>query len=620
MMGKFELLALLARGGMAEIYLARQRGIRGFEKLAVVKRILPGLSSDDRFTEMFLDEARLAAGLNHPNIVQIYDLGQDGNDYFIAMEYLEGESLGYLVSEARKAKKPVPPELAAGIVLEVCAALHYAHTRRDDNGNPLNIVHRDVSPHNIIVLFAGAVKLVDFGVAKAASQSHKTRPGMWKGKLHYLTPEQCRGKPVDARTDVFSLGVVMWELLASRRMYMGDNDGAVMNAILNEPAPRIRDRKPEVPEDLESIALRALNKDPDKRFQSAGEMGDAIQAYLKTNKIAAGSREIAGFVKVVFAGRIKEKEALLQGVRAGRIGDISLEILKPETRESFPSKFSSMELRGGGDAHQALDRDKRLEDIAPLRVDGESPEDHQVTMGMKIPRIRVIPPHLKKRALVFMLVAVPVLVLLIVAVLWPTRDGPVTAEKTEIQAVVPDDEEQDPKEGEGSQQVVEVDKVVAGTSTSGTQPEPILLEIRSRPSGCTARLDGKEVARPTPVEDLEVESGKEHEVEVLCKGHRKEVKRFTGGSGEHITLSFSPRPRKPARLKTGVLNLTTVPWSEIYLGKRKIGITPVVGVKLPPGRYTLTASNKDRGIRKTIKVKIKPGETTNLSIHLTKPP
>jgi serine/threonine protein kinase len=243
--GRYQLLALLATGGMAEIYLARQEGIKGFERLVVIKKILPHLARRKRFVEMFFDEARIAALLSHPNIVQIYDLGEDESDsegsYYIAMEYLEGESLGYLVKQARKASRLMPSQLAAGIVAQVCDGLDYAHKLHDPKGKPLNIVHRDVSPHNIIVLFSGGVKLVDFGIAKAASQVHQTREGSLKGKLTYIAPEQCESKPVDARSDVFSMGVVLWELLTRRRLFKRDSDAAKVQAIMSDPIPQVRD-------------------------------------------------------------------------------------------------------------------------------------------------------------------------------------------------------------------------------------------------------------------------------------------------------------------------------------------------------------------------------------------
>ena len=243
-LGRYQLLALLATGGMAEIYLARQTGIQGFNRIVVVKRVHPHLARDANFLEMFFDEARIAAQLNHPNIVQIFDLGNESGQYFIAMEYLEGESLAYLVSEAQRTAKVMPPEIAAGIVSQICDGLGYAHRLCDETGAPMHIVHRDVNPQNVIVMFSGQVKLVDFGIAKAALQEHHTTVGTLKGKLSYMSPEQCRCDPLSASSDVFSLGVCFWELLTHNRLFKRQNEVETMNAILKDEIPLVRRLEP----------------------------------------------------------------------------------------------------------------------------------------------------------------------------------------------------------------------------------------------------------------------------------------------------------------------------------------------------------------------------------------
>jgi serine/threonine protein kinase len=636
-LGRF---VLMATGGMAEIYLSRQKGIEGFEKLLVVKRILPHLAMEKRFVDMFLDEARLAARLNHPNIVQIYDLGKHGSDYFIAMEYLEGESLGYLIAEANKTRYTLPPELAAGIVLEVCKALEYAHNLRDVTGKPLKIVHRDVSPHNIIVLFTGGVKLVDFGIAKATSQVHHTRPGTLKGKLSYISPEQCLGGSTDARTDIFSLGVIFWELLAGRRLYKYAAEGAIIRAILDRPVPGIKQTKPGVPEELEAVAMRALKKDPADRFQSAKEMGDTIQAYLRKVGAAAGTQEIGAFVNVVLAKRAEEKEKLLHRIRTKGVENVSLDALKPDTGESFPSKEPS----------SAPPAEVKLEDVPDLYegiVDTEPvpqvPHD-QSTRRLKKPVAWNVALRVKNRALLSALAIVFAFVLIVVALLWLTsgeRPAEGALERPGMELVDPNGmgigglelgvgssmgEQRARPAGDASRAVAVAPKIgprVAPEPETGRKPRPkpqprprpTLLEIRSRPSGCRAKLDGKEAPGRTPLRDLRLEPEKEHVVAVFCKGHRKEVKRFAGGPGERITLSFAPPTRKLPP-KAGTLNVNTEPWSEIFLGGKKLGMTPVLGVKLPPGKYILTAANDGLNIRKKIKITIRPGKATELFVNL----
>lgn len=605
----------MTTGGMAEIYLARQKGIEGFEKLLVIKRILPHLSMEKRFVDMFLDEARLAARLNHPNIVQIYDLGRHGDDYFIAMEYLEGESLGKLVSEADKAKYTLPPELSAGIVLEICKALEYAHNRRDVNGKPLKIVHRDVSPHNIIVLFTGGVKLVDFGIAKATSQIHHTRPGTIKGKLSYLSPEQCLSGPIDARTDIFSLGIIFWELLASRRLYKLAADGAIIRAILDRPVPEIRKTKPEVPEELEAVAMSALNKDPADRFQSAKEMGDAIQTYLRKVGAAAGTQEIGAFANVVLAKRAEEKEKLLHRIRTRGVDDVSYSVLKPDTGESIPSKESLPEPPVEDGSEGVPDLYEGILDTEPL------PQilHDQSTKRLKKPMMWSVALKFKNRSLLLALAGAFVFIVIAVTLLWLTGGEPPA-----VESVRPD------SMGEGTSKAVTVAPKIGPERAPEPQPKPkpkpkpaskpkpVLLEIRSRPSGCKVVLNGKRVPGLTPLKGLQMEPEKEHVAAVLCQGHLKEVKRFTGGDGERISLSYAPRVVKRPKTKTGTLNVNTEPWSEIYLGDKKLGMTPVLDVKLPPGRYILTAVNDGLNIKKKIIITIRPGKPTEVFKKLKK--
>ncbi len=625
-LGRFELLVLMATGGMAEIYLARQKGIEGFEKFLVVKRILPHLAMEKRFVDMFLDEARLAARLNHPNIVQIFDLGKHGSDYFIAMEYLEGESLGYLIAEANKAGYALPPELAAGIVLEICKALEYAHNLRGVTGKPLEIVHRDVSPHNIIVLFTGGVKLVDFGIAKATSQVHHTRPGTLKGKLSYISPEQCLGGSTDARTDIFSLGVIFWELLAGRRLYKYAAEGAIVRAILDRPVPGIKQTKPGVPEELEAVAMRALSKDPVDRFQSAKEMGDTIQAYLRKVGAAAGTQEIGAFVNVVLAKRAEEKEKLLHRIRTRGVENVSLDALKPDTGESFPSKESPPAPPAEVGLEEVPDLYEGIVDTEPVP---QVPSDLS-TKRLKKPMAWSVALRVKNRALLSALAIVFAFVLIVVALLWLTNGERPAGDALET----PEFELADPNDmgigglelglesdmgGESARPAGDTSKAAAVAPKIGPKPEPeprpTRLEIRSRPSGCRVKLDGKEAPGRTPLRDLRLEPEREHVVAVLCKGHRKEVKRFTGGPGERITLSFAPPTRKLPP-KAGTLNVNTEPWSEIYLGGKKLGMTPVLGVKLPPGKYVLTAANNGLNIRKKIKITIRPGKATELFVNL----
>jgi serine/threonine-protein kinase len=295
-LGRYELLAQLATGGMAEVFLARARGIGGFERLVVVKRILPALTANTNAVAMFLDEARIAAALRHPNIVQVFDVGVERGEFYLAMEYLHGADVARLVQTAHAAGTGVPLGPAVAIVLGVLTGLEYAHTRVDQHGRSLGIVHRDVSPPNVLVTYAGEVKLVDFGIAKAAYRVATTRAGSLKGKIRYMSPEQVRLEPVDARSDLFSSAVLLWELTTGRRLFDQPAELDVLAAIVDTDAPRPSSVCPSYPAALEAIVMRGLARDRAARFQTAAEMYAALDRFAVEQSLRVSSLELARFV------------------------------------------------------------------------------------------------------------------------------------------------------------------------------------------------------------------------------------------------------------------------------------------------------------------------------------
>ncbi|QRO02498.1 serine/threonine protein kinase [Archangium violaceum] len=266
---------------MAKVYRARVAGPMGFEKTLVVKQILPHLSDEPQFIEMFLSEARLAAQLNHPNIVQIFDFGEADGAYFLAMEYIDGPNLRALMRRAHAVGRPLPLPHCAKLVSAICEGLTYAHEFADPfSGEPLGLVHRDVSPDNILLARTGAVKIVDFGIAKATNQVHQTRVGTLKGKVPYMAPEQLRNEPLDLRIDIYALGVVLYELVAGRKPFEASSEVALMNAILHEPFTPVSVRRADVPEPLLHIIERALAKDREARYSSCREMQADLERFL----------------------------------------------------------------------------------------------------------------------------------------------------------------------------------------------------------------------------------------------------------------------------------------------------------------------------------------------------
>jgi serine/threonine protein kinase len=309
--GKYVLLNRIAVGGMAEIFLARQEGLEGFEKTICIKRIRPHLSSQPNFVRMFLNEAKLAAQLNHPNIVQIYDLGRINDSYFIAMEYISGRDMSRIIPKAEKAEIPFPMIYALKIASNCCEGLYYAHTKTDAYGNPLHVVHRDVTPENVLVGFNGTVKIVDFGIAKASTQLEQTRAGEIKGKLSYMSPEQAMGQQLDHRSDIFSLGAVMYEWITGYKLFTGENEMAILKSIIDGKIYPPSYFKEDVPEAVERILMKALDKDREARYQSAWEMQFDIDTFVAGSHFSPSNIHMSNFLKQIFDDEIEREKELL---------------------------------------------------------------------------------------------------------------------------------------------------------------------------------------------------------------------------------------------------------------------------------------------------------------------
>jgi serine/threonine protein kinase len=326
--GKYVLQRRLAEGGMAEVFLAKQTGMEGFEKLVVVKRILPQLCSDDSFVKMFLNEARVAARLNHPNVVQIFDLGKLGEQYFIAMEYVHGEDLRTLIKTADERKRRPNHGLACRVLADTLAGLHYAHTRVGADGKPLGLVHRDVSPQNVLVTYEGSVKLVDFGIAKATREvgAAQTQAGLLKGKYAYMAPEQARGQKLDARSDVFCIGVLLWELTTWQRLFKRPTEMATLMAVAHEPIRSPKTVDATIPNELEWLIMKALARNPDERFGSAQDMRAALESLIRANGWEADSLALANWMHDLFSDKLKAQQADVAASGLGTLEDFLLTV------------------------------------------------------------------------------------------------------------------------------------------------------------------------------------------------------------------------------------------------------------------------------------------------------
>jgi serine/threonine protein kinase len=304
---RYRVIEKLASGGMAEVFRAESAGLEGFKKQVAIKRVLPHLSEKKKFISMFLDEARLSAHLSHSNCVQVFDIGVGDNAYFIVMEYVDGADLKAVLETLKKQGRELPVEEAVFIAIKICEGLCYAHELIDSDGRPFAVVHRDVSPPNVLMTKHGEIKIVDFGLAKASSQLEKSEPGIIKGKFSYLSPEAALGKDVDHRTDIFAVGIILWEMLAGRRLFLGDTDFATVKLVQQAAIPPLTKINPKVTPELERILGRSLARDPAQRFQSARDLAVALNDFLYRYGKSVGSFKIATLVQSTIRDKQKAR-------------------------------------------------------------------------------------------------------------------------------------------------------------------------------------------------------------------------------------------------------------------------------------------------------------------------
>jgi serine/threonine protein kinase len=380
--GKYVLLKRIAIGGMAEVFRAKAFGAEGFEKFAAVKRMLPHLSSDSLFVDMFINEAKLAAKLNHANIAQIYDFGCIDKQYFISMEYVRGKDIADIIRRLRENNLFAPIELACHLFIQVLNGLDYAHRQKDSLGNPLNLIHRDVSPHNILVSYEGEVKIVDFGIAKATSSTVHTTGGVLKGKYSYMSPEQARGSPLDHRTDIFSLGICLYELLTLTKMFHGESDLSILEKVRETEFIRPSNLNSDISSELEDIIMKALAKDPNDRWESASQWRDALEQYLFANNLHYTTSWLAGFMRQVFLKDLEKAEKTIAAE--------ALDLQNFKTRALTAARKEIMRMKSKG----VSVGDKDLRSLIKELADGESGEEYdddsdtytQETVGFALPQ------------------------------------------------------------------------------------------------------------------------------------------------------------------------------------------------------------------------------------------
>ncbi len=352
---RYRVLDRIAAGGMAEVYRAESAGLEGFKKTVAIKRVLPHLSEKKQFIGMFLDEARLSARLNHSNCVQVFDIGVGDKTYFIVMEYVDGSDLKAILEHLAHEESRIPLQVAMFICCRICDALAYAHELPDSRGRVLGIVHRDISPPNVLITRHGEVKVVDFGLAKANSQLEQSQPGVIKGKFSYLSPEAALGESVDSRSDIFAAGIILWEMLAGRRLFLGETDLQTVRQVQAAQIPDLKKFNPHVTPEVETIVLKALARDPRERYQSARELCIDLNNALFGMGQPVSAFDVAKLVRETVAERDRKKARQRQSIIGTLIEDAMMEFTSLDPTDRKNRSFRTLHSTTSTLASQPLD-------------------------------------------------------------------------------------------------------------------------------------------------------------------------------------------------------------------------------------------------------------------------
>ncbi len=625
--GKYFLLELINVGGMAEVFKAKMFGVEGFEKIVAIKKILPEVAEDKEFIKMFIDEAKIAVRLQHPNIVQILELGKIDDSYFIAMELVNGKDLKTIRKRMKRVDLLMPPEQSSYTISQVCDGLDYAHRKCDEKMNSLNIVHRDISPQNIIISYEGTVKLIDFGIAKAKSKSTKTQAGMLKGKFSYMSPEQVSGQPIDRRSDIFSLGVVFFEMLTGKRLFLGKNDVETLEKIRKADVPPPSVFNSAVSPELDRIVLKALAKDREERYQWASEFSEELKKFSYTSDTQFSRQDMMNFMSEFFADELEEETAKLEEYQ---------KIKKPDDlaqkQSHVPQRTTSCEQRSDTDSDidiKALKSSSRMKKIgvflaallivaATVFAGAYLLGEHQNTATLLIDasvdrtlvtfekdtvnqkrcetpcKIEGVPPG--TRRLEF------------------EKQGYITQRKTV-----------NLEKGQTHSENMRMLKV--GEKAG-------FLMVHSTPDGADIFLEGEKTGNVTPSIIENVPVGVKVKVSAKKDGYEPAEQKVgpLKSATTHETVRLILKERRkgtPATRKTqatqapsaqkraeaaskkaapGHISINSRPWTNVYINGELIKATPIIRHPLPPGEYRIQFRNSQFKIDRTYPVEIKSGE------------
>lgn len=571
--GKYTLIAKIGHGGMAEVFLAAVRGPAGFTKLCVLKRLHPHLEEEDALVGMFLDEARLAARLNHPNVVQTYEVGDVEGLHFLTMEYLEGQSLARVLRHLRRLDQPLPLGVGTRMFVELLDGLQYAHALKDFDGTPLNVVHRDISPGNVYVTYDGQIKLLDFGIARAGTQLVETRAGQVKGKFAYIAPEQATSEGThDQRADIWSLGVVMWEAFAGKRLFKGDSEVATLHNALTSQILTL-DTEIDVPDELARIVDRALQRDPDARYLTARAMKEDLEAFMHSEGLRAGRNDVGAFVSELFERERDDQRRVLSAYMRGESPGISMTPISV-----------------GGGTGSGLSRSPVTASAASVIVTVDS-------------------GHKKKQMLFFGLLLLLAAGIGAFFALSGKSEDPIAqgelANGTTGNVGGPSN---DPTlaAGQAGSNGVGANGVAVGANGAGTNGNVV------DPNVGTMAATPPEPTLPEPVTSMAEPTVTEPSMEpVTAMDQRRNPSAMRPRNPTPVEATTPPRMEEPPpAAEDGFLTLDTIPWSNVALGNRRLGTTPLIRFRLPSGEHNLTLTNPEQGIRSTYRVVVQPGETT----------
>jgi eukaryotic-like serine/threonine-protein kinase len=593
--GRYELLLELGRGGMAVLHLARVQGAGGFSKLFAIKQILPHLAADPPFVDMFLNEARIAARLSHPNLCSVFELGQERGELFLVMEYLDGVPWEALAAAMPRDARGL--QLTAGVLAQACEGLHYAHTFRDADGTAMPIVHRDVSPQNVFVSTDGVCRVLDFGVSKIATDHRRTRTGVLKGKVPYMAPEQLRGEPVDGRADVWAVGVMLWEALVGRRLFDRDTDFLIYEAITGEAIPSVNAEGARYPDAIDGVIARALARDREARYATARELGRDLQRVAAEPGGAASREQIAGVVGQLCGDQISAR------TRA---------IASAVTRHAPP--------RPGDPEAPGLGGPEALDDAARGRTVASRDAAATLSMAMRKGSIIVERPRRRRWPIVMLGLAA---LAAGVAVVTATRGSSepvrnVTASPGDLAAPSPTPGSAEPARV-ATAPASATSAVTAprgrSASTAGTHVSPGTMVIgratrgRPAPASATPAPAGAPSAASTTGGGSAVPPGGRTSVDAA-------IVRGAGSAAPHPqrdrtardTTAGSDRPA--ASVQPGWYAIDSTPYATIFIDDRKIGDTPLDRISLAAGAHRVRAVLAD-GRQRTFAIDIAPDRKTS---------